>query len=183
MLYPALSTFVERIYHFILQFLNCPFFYTFCHILIVRIPATSYLVPLFTLIYLVLLHLLLPSYLNVPCYLNNRQRYCSVWPERDRTHYTSRNHHCACEPPSGPQAPPAPPQGAPSPIPTPIPAPPPSSPDTHQQSQLSHDLGHVTSKQLVCISVKQCKINFALFPPVYGMQLHIIFSFWGGEGL
>jgi cellulose synthase/poly-beta-1,6-N-acetylglucosamine synthase-like glycosyltransferase len=87
MLYPALSTFVERIYHFILQFLNCPFFYTFCHILIVRIPATSYLVPLFTLIYLVLLHLLLPSYLNVPCYLNNRQRYCSVWPEKDWTHY------------------------------------------------------------------------------------------------
>ena len=55
----------------------------------VRIPATSYLVPLFTLIYLVLLHLLLPSYLNVLCYLNNRQRYCSVWPERDRTLYTT----------------------------------------------------------------------------------------------
>src|SRR6266481_7319204 len=55
----------------------------------VRIPATSYLVPLFTLIYLVLFHLLLPSYLDVPCYLNNRQRYCSVWPERDWTPYTT----------------------------------------------------------------------------------------------
>jgi hypothetical protein len=30
----------------------------------------------------------LPSYLNVPCYLNNRQRYCSVWPERDWTLYS-----------------------------------------------------------------------------------------------
>jgi hypothetical protein len=48
----------------------------FCKLSFVRVPATSYLVPLFTLIYLVLLHLLLPSYLNVPCYLNNRQRYC-----------------------------------------------------------------------------------------------------------
>jgi hypothetical protein len=28
----------------------------------IRVPATSYLVPLFTLIYLVLFHLLLPSY-------------------------------------------------------------------------------------------------------------------------
>ena len=57
----------------------------------VRIPATSYLVSLFTLIYLVLFHLLLPSYLDVPCYLNNRQRYCSVWPERelDSLHSTS----------------------------------------------------------------------------------------------
>src|ERR1700689_567029 len=48
----------------------------------VRIPATSYLVPLFTLIYLVLFHLLPPYHLDVPCYLNNRQRYCSVWSER-----------------------------------------------------------------------------------------------------
>ena len=54
----------------------------------VRVPATPYLVPLFTLIYEVLLHLLLPSYLIVPCYLNNRQRYCSVWPEKDRTLFT-----------------------------------------------------------------------------------------------
>jgi hypothetical protein len=54
----------------------------------VKGPATSYLVPLFTLIYKVLLHLLLPSYLIVPCYLNNRQRYCSVWPEKDRTPFT-----------------------------------------------------------------------------------------------
>src|ERR1700691_6286549 len=55
-----------------------------CHNLkagIVRIPATSYLVPLFTLIYLVLFHLLPPYHLDVPCYLNNRQRYCSVWSE------------------------------------------------------------------------------------------------------
>ena len=52
-------------------------------------PATPYLVPLFTLIYKVLLHLLLPSYLIVPCYLNNRQRYCSVWPEKDRTPFTT----------------------------------------------------------------------------------------------
>ena len=49
----------------------------------VRIPATSYLVPLFTLIYIVLFHLLPPYYLDVPCYLNNRQRYCSVWSERE----------------------------------------------------------------------------------------------------
>jgi len=49
----------------------------------VRIPATSYLVSLFTLIDLVLFHLLLLSCLDVPCYLNNRQRYCSVWPERE----------------------------------------------------------------------------------------------------
>src|ERR1700691_1931526 len=48
----------------------------------VRIPATSYLVPLFTLIYEVLFHLLPPYHLDVPCYLNNRQRYCSVWSER-----------------------------------------------------------------------------------------------------
>jgi hypothetical protein len=54
----------------------------------VRVPATPYLVPLFTLIYLVLLHLLLPSHLDVPCYLNNRQRYCSVWPEKDWTLFT-----------------------------------------------------------------------------------------------
>ena len=53
--------------------------------------ATPYLVPLFTLIYIVLFHLLLPSYLDVPCYLNNRQRYCSVWPERDWTHYIFLN--------------------------------------------------------------------------------------------
>src|ERR1700729_2591588 len=52
------------------------------HHLGVRIPATSYLVPLFTLIYLVLFHLLPPYHLDVPCYLNNRQRYCSVWSER-----------------------------------------------------------------------------------------------------
>src|ERR1700735_2842333 len=50
----------------------------------VRIPATSYLVPLFTLIYLVLFHLLPPYHLDVPSYLNNRQRYCSVWSERLR---------------------------------------------------------------------------------------------------
>src|ERR1700683_1299824 len=49
----------------------------------VRIPATSYLVPLFTLIYIVLFHLLPQYYLDVPCYLNNRQRYCSVWSERE----------------------------------------------------------------------------------------------------
>src|ERR1700688_3881263 len=49
----------------------------------VRIPATSYLVPSFTLIYIVLFHLLPPYYLDVPCYLNNRQRYCSVWSERE----------------------------------------------------------------------------------------------------
>src|ERR1700735_1272658 len=48
----------------------------------VRIPATSYLVPLFTLIYLVLFHLLPPYHLDVPCYLTNRQRYCSVWSEK-----------------------------------------------------------------------------------------------------
>src|ERR1700730_2930788 len=33
-------------------------------------------------IYLVLFHLLPPYHLDVPCYLNNRQRYCSVWSER-----------------------------------------------------------------------------------------------------
>src|ERR1700677_1789023 len=49
----------------------------------VRIPATSYLVLLFTLIYIVLFHLLPLYYLDVPCYLNNRQRYCSVWSERE----------------------------------------------------------------------------------------------------
>src|SRR6202050_4085613 len=48
----------------------------------VRIPATSYFVSLFTLIYLVLFHLLPPYHLDGPCYLNNRQRYCSVWSER-----------------------------------------------------------------------------------------------------
>jgi hypothetical protein len=48
----------------------------------VRIPVTSYLVLLFTQIYLVLFHLLPPYHLDVPCYLNNRQRYCSVWSER-----------------------------------------------------------------------------------------------------
>ena len=56
-----------------------------CHHLkagIVRIPATSYLVPLFTLIYLVHFYILPPYHLDVPCYLNNRQRYCSVWSER-----------------------------------------------------------------------------------------------------
>src|ERR1700677_791222 len=49
----------------------------------VRIPAISYLIPLFTLIYIVLFHLLPQYYLDVPCYLNNRQRYCSVWSERE----------------------------------------------------------------------------------------------------
>src|ERR1700683_1875642 len=34
-------------------------------------------------IYIVLFHLLPPYYLDVPCYLNNRQRYCSVWSERE----------------------------------------------------------------------------------------------------
>ena len=62
----------------------------------VRIPATSYLVPLFTLIYLVLFHLLLPSYLDVPCYLNNRQRYCSVWPEREDSLH-SKCENCVIE--------------------------------------------------------------------------------------
>src|ERR1700683_5610789 len=57
----------------------------------VRIPATSYLVPLFTLIYLVLFHFLLPSHLDVPCYLDNRQRYCSVWPEKVKTLYIKRS--------------------------------------------------------------------------------------------
>ena len=55
----------------------------------VRVLATPYLVSLFTLVYIVLFHLLLPSYLDVPCYLNNRQRYCSVWPERDWTLYNT----------------------------------------------------------------------------------------------
>jgi hypothetical protein len=41
---------------------------------------------------------------------------------------------------------------------------------------------HMTSEQLVCISMRQCKISFSLFPPVYGMQLHIIFSFLRGGG-
>ena len=71
--------------YFILQF--TPLWFVFSEGEGVRVPATSYLVPLFTLIYLVLFHLLLPSYLDVPCYLNNRQRYCSVWPERDWTPY------------------------------------------------------------------------------------------------
>ena len=75
--------------YFILQFTSLRF--VFSEGEDVRIPATSYLVPLFTLIYLVLFHLLLPSYLDVPCYLNNRQRYCSVWPERDWTLYTFLN--------------------------------------------------------------------------------------------
>src|SRR6202046_528619 len=35
-----------------------------------------------TFIYLALPHLLPPYHLDVPCYLNNRQRYCSVWSER-----------------------------------------------------------------------------------------------------
>ena len=59
--------------------------------LVVRIPATSYLVSLFTLIYEVLFYLLLPSYLDVPRYLNNRQRYCSVWPERELDSLHSSN--------------------------------------------------------------------------------------------
>jgi hypothetical protein len=50
----------------------------------VRIPATSYLVPLFTFVYIVLFTLLLPYNLDVPCYLTNRKRYCSVWPEKDK---------------------------------------------------------------------------------------------------
>ena len=45
---------------------------------VLRIPATSYLVPLFTHIYKVLFYLLLSSHLDVPCYLTNRQRYCSI---------------------------------------------------------------------------------------------------------
>jgi hypothetical protein len=46
--------------------------------------ATSYLVSLFTLIYLVLFHLILPYNLDIPSYLNNRLRYCAAWPERDK---------------------------------------------------------------------------------------------------
>jgi hypothetical protein len=49
----------------------------------VRIPATSYLVSLFTLIYLVLFHLI-PYNLDIPSYLNNRLRYCAAWLERDK---------------------------------------------------------------------------------------------------
>ena len=49
--------------------------------------ATSYLVPLFTLVYIVLFHLLLPYNLDVPSYFTNRLRYCAAWPERDRTLY------------------------------------------------------------------------------------------------
>ena len=55
----------------------------------VRIPATSYLIPLFTFIYQVLFHLLLPSHLDVPCYLTNRQRYCSALVWKDRTLYSN----------------------------------------------------------------------------------------------
>src|ERR1700677_4514600 len=55
----------------------------------VRIPATSYLVALFTLVYWILFHLLLPYNLDVPSYSTNRQRYCSTWPERDWILYTS----------------------------------------------------------------------------------------------
>ena len=51
--------------------------------------ATSYLVSLFILIYLVLFHPLPPYYLDVPCYLNNKLRYCAAWPESDRTFYIS----------------------------------------------------------------------------------------------
>src|ERR1700722_6120507 len=40
------------------------------------------LVSLFTLVYMNLLTLLLSHYLDVPCYLTNRQRFCSVWTER-----------------------------------------------------------------------------------------------------
>ena len=50
--------------------------------------ATSYLVPLFTLIYTVLFYPFTTIIPDVPCYLNNRKRYCSVWPERDRTLYS-----------------------------------------------------------------------------------------------
>src|ERR1700691_1629667 len=62
----------------------------------VRMPATSYLVPLFTLIYKVLFTLLLPYNLDVPCYLNNRQRYCSVWPEREDSLH-SKCENCVIE--------------------------------------------------------------------------------------
>src|ERR1700683_3438767 len=50
--------------------------------------ATSYSVPLFTLVYIVLFHLLLPYNLDVPSYFTNRLRYCAAWPDRDRTLYT-----------------------------------------------------------------------------------------------
>ena len=49
--------------------------------------ATSYLVPLFILIYFVLFHLILPYNLDIPSYFTNRLRYCAAWPERDRTLY------------------------------------------------------------------------------------------------
>src|ERR1700683_1706134 len=55
----------------------------------VRIPATSYLVALFTLVYQFFFTLLLPYNLDVPCYSPNRQRYCSAWPERIRTLYNN----------------------------------------------------------------------------------------------
>jgi hypothetical protein len=44
----------------------------------VKIPATPYLVPFFTLIYLVLFYLLLPYNLDVPSYFTNRLRYCAA---------------------------------------------------------------------------------------------------------
>src|ERR1700683_3384134 len=55
----------------------------------VRIPATSYLVALFSLVYEFFFTLLLPYNLDVPCYSPNRQRYCSAWPERVWTLYKS----------------------------------------------------------------------------------------------
>jgi hypothetical protein len=63
-------------------------------------------------------------------------------------------------------------------IPSPTPAPPLTNSIGAQTPNRAR--AQVTSEQLVCISVRQCKINFALFPPVYGMQLHIIFSFFEG---
>ena len=81
------SSVLSNIWRILANFLGISNQFFEKHWLCVRIPATSYLVPLFTLIYLVLFHLLLPSYLDLPCYLNNRQRYRSVWPERDWTLY------------------------------------------------------------------------------------------------
>ena len=53
----------------------------------VRIPATPYLVALFTLIYIVIFTLLLPYNLDVPSYFTNRLRYCAAWPKRIRILY------------------------------------------------------------------------------------------------
>jgi hypothetical protein len=48
-----------------------------------------------TFIYLALPHLLPPYHLDVPCYLNNRQRYCSVWSKRLGL-FTSRGNTIWC---------------------------------------------------------------------------------------